>query len=68
MYKKGSNNILLDLLYWVFSSYVEKLGFKEPLDDVIELLTIHAIKKRYTIKFKDPGTGEYEISVYYCLS
>lgn len=59
---------IFDKVHSIFlCSYMEKLGLKEPCDDIIEVLTLAAINQNLFIKFKDPATGifysfdEYEI-------
>lgn len=40
-------------------SYVEKLGLEEPSDDILEVLTLHALNKKFTMKIKDLSTGNH---------
>ncbi|XP_034253893.1 mitochondrial GTPase 1 [Thrips palmi] len=58
----GIINIADYLLYWLNKhghySYVEKLGLKEPSDDILEVLTLYALNEKLTKKMKDLSTGK----------
>ncbi|KAK3931874.1 Mitochondrial GTPase 1 [Frankliniella fusca] len=57
----GFINIADYLLYWLNKnghfSYVEELGIPGPCDDIIEVLTVSAIKQNSFIKYKDVSKG-----------
>lgn len=57
----GVINIADYLLYWLNKhghfSYVEKMGLPGPCDDIIELLTLSALRLQKFIKYKDMSKG-----------
>lgn len=57
----GITNIADYLLYWLNKhghfSYVEKLGLREPCDDIWEVLTLYALNNKFTMRVRDMSSG-----------